>query len=128
MSCQLQIYSMMAKIKYDDVEEEDGILDDLLNQHYDELEKQQYGGEISDDQLNELYEQLDQQQLDALNVDLGVEQSSGALFKFEFQNAGLQKNWKKAADKQRCEATLKQTRTPSQGENIGKEITNALAR
>ena len=31
---------MMAKIKYDDVEEEDGILDDLLNQHYDELEKQ----------------------------------------------------------------------------------------
>ena len=45
---------MMAKRKYDDVEEEDSISDDLLNQHYDELEKQQYGGEISDDQLNEL--------------------------------------------------------------------------
>ena len=63
---------MMAKRKYDDVEEEDSISDDLLNQHYDELEKQQYGGEISDDQLNELYDQLDQQQLDALNIDLGV--------------------------------------------------------
>ena len=36
---------MMAKRKYDDVEEEDSISDDLLNQHYDELEKQQYGGE-----------------------------------------------------------------------------------
>ena len=59
---------MMAKRKYDDVEEEDSISDDLLNQHYDELEKQQYGGEISDDQLNELYDQLDQQQLDALNI------------------------------------------------------------
>ncbi|RMX48818.1 hypothetical protein pdam_00001618 [Pocillopora damicornis] len=34
------IYSMMAKRKYDDVEEEDSISDDLLNQHYDELEKQ----------------------------------------------------------------------------------------
>ena len=67
---------MMAKRKYDDVEEEDSISDDLLNQHYDELEKQQYGGEISDDQLNELYDQLDQQQLDALNIDLGVEQSN----------------------------------------------------
>ena len=65
MSCQLQIYSMMAKRKYDDVQEEDSISDDLLNQHYDELEKQQYGGEISDDQLNELYDQLDQQQSDA---------------------------------------------------------------
>ena len=54
-----------GKRKYDDVEEEDSISDDLLNQHYDELEKQQYGGEISDDQLNELYDQLDQQQLDA---------------------------------------------------------------
>ena len=42
----------MAKRKNDDVEEEDSISDDLLNQHYDELEKQQYGGEISDDQLN----------------------------------------------------------------------------
>ena len=30
-----------------------------LNQHHDELEKQQYDGEICDDQLNELYEQLD---------------------------------------------------------------------
>ena len=50
---------MMAKRKYDDVEEEDSIWDDLLNQHYDELEKQQYDGEIYDDQLNELYEQLD---------------------------------------------------------------------
>ena len=59
---------MMAKRKNDDVEEEDSISDDLLNQHYDELEKQQYGGEISDDQLNELYDQLDQQQLDALNI------------------------------------------------------------
>ena len=29
---------MMAKRKYDDVEEEDSISDDLLNQHYDELE------------------------------------------------------------------------------------------
>ena len=38
MSCQLQIYSMMAKRTYDDVEEEDSISDDLLNQHYDELE------------------------------------------------------------------------------------------
>ena len=86
---------MMAKRKYDDVEEEDSISDDLLNQHYDELEKQQYGGEISDDQLNELYDQLDQQQLDALNIDLGVEQSGGALFNFEFQNAGFRKNWKR---------------------------------
>ena len=42
---------MMAKRKNDDVEEEDSISDDLLNQHYDELEKQQYGGEISNDQL-----------------------------------------------------------------------------
>ena len=126
MSCQLQIYSIMAKRKYDDVEEEDSISDDLLNQHYDELEKQQYGGEISDDQLNELQDQLDQQQLDALNVDLGVEQSNGALF--EFQNAGFRKNWKKRADKQRYEATLKQTRTLFHGDNIGKEITNALAR
>ena len=75
---------MMAKRKNDDVEEEHSISDDLLNQHYDELEKQQYGGEISDDQLNELYDQLDQQQLDALNIDLGVEQSGGALFNFEF--------------------------------------------
>ena len=48
------------------MEEEGSISDDLLNQHYDELEKQQYGGEISDDQLNELYDQLDQGQLDAL--------------------------------------------------------------
>lgn len=119
---------MMAKRKNDDVEEEDSISDDQLNQHYDELEKQQYGGEISDDQLNELYDQLDQQQLDALNIDLGVEQSGGALFNFEFQNAGFPKNWKKTADKQRYEATLKQTRTPSQDDNIGKEITNALAR
>ena len=63
---------MMAKRKNDDVEEEDSISDDQLNQHYDELEKQQYGGEISDDQLNELYDQLDRQQLDALNIDLGV--------------------------------------------------------
>ena len=30
--------SMMAKRRYDDVEEEDSISDDLLNQHYDELE------------------------------------------------------------------------------------------
>ena len=75
---------MMAKRKNDDVEEEDSISDDLLNQHYDELEKQQYGGEISDDQLDEFYDQLDQQQLDALNIDLGVEQSGGALFNFEF--------------------------------------------
>ena len=51
---------MMAKRKYDNVEEEDCISDDLLNQHHDELEKPQYGGEICDDQLNELYEQLDQ--------------------------------------------------------------------
>ena len=50
---------MMAKRKYDDVEEEDSIWDDLLNQHHDELEKQQYDGEIYDDQLDELYEQLD---------------------------------------------------------------------
>ena len=119
---------MMAKRKYDDVEEEDSISDDLLNQHYDELEKQLYGGEISDDQPIKLYDQLDQQQLDALNIDLGVEQSGGALFNFEFQNAGFRKNWKKTADKQRYEATLKQTRTPSHGDNIGKEITNALAR
>ena len=48
---------MMAKRKYDDVEEEDSISDDLLNQNYDKLEKQQYGGEISNDQLNELYDQ-----------------------------------------------------------------------
>ncbi|RMX48821.1 hypothetical protein pdam_00001617 [Pocillopora damicornis] len=34
-----KIYSMMAKRKYDDVEEEDSISDDLLNQHHDELEK-----------------------------------------------------------------------------------------
>ena len=54
------------------MKEEDSISDDLLNQHYDELEKQQYGGEISDNQLNELYDQLDQQQLDALNIDLGL--------------------------------------------------------
>ena len=73
---------MMAKRKYDNVEEEDCISDDLLNQHHDELEKPQYGGEICDDQLNELYEQLDQLQLDALNVDLSVEQSGGALFNF----------------------------------------------
>ena len=119
---------MMAKRKNDDVEEEHSISDDLLNQHYDELEKQQYGGEISDDQLNELYDQLDQQQLDALNKDLVVEQSGGALYNFEFQNAGFRKNWKKTADKQRYEATLKQTRTLSHGDNIGKEITNALAR
>ena len=46
---------MMAKRKNDDVEEEDITSDDLLNQHYDELEKQQYGGEISDDQLNFLF-------------------------------------------------------------------------
>ena len=71
---------MMAKRKYDDVEEEDSISDDLLNQHYDELEKQLYGGEISDDQPIKLYDQLDQQQLDALNIDLGVEQSGGALW------------------------------------------------
>ena len=119
---------MMAKRKYDNVEEEDSISDDLLNQHHDELEKQQYDGEICDDQLNELYEQLDQQQLDALNVDLSVEQSGGALFNFEFQKAGFRKNWKKTADKQRYEATLKQTWTPSQGNNIGKETTNVLAR
>ena len=50
---------MMAKRKYDDVEEEDSISDDLLNQYHDELEKQQYDGKIYDDQLNELYEQLD---------------------------------------------------------------------
>ena len=37
---------MMAKRKNDDVEEEDSISDDQLNQHYDELEKQQHGGEI----------------------------------------------------------------------------------
>ena len=43
---------MMAKRKYDDVKEEDSISDDLWNQHYDKLEKQQYGGEISDDQPN----------------------------------------------------------------------------
>ena len=48
---------MMAKRKYDDVEEEDSISDDLLNQNYDKLEKQQYGEEISNDQLNELYDQ-----------------------------------------------------------------------
>ena len=47
--------------------------------------------------------------LDALNVDLSVEQSGGALFNFEFQKAGFRKNWKKTADKQRYEATLKQT-------------------
>ena len=88
---------MMAKRKYDNVEE-DSISDDLLNQHHDELEKPQYGGEICDDQLNELYEQLDQQQLDALNVDLSVEQSGGALFN---KKAGFRKNWKKTADKQR---------------------------
>ena len=34
----LLAYSMMAKRRYDDVEEEDSISDDLLNQHYDELE------------------------------------------------------------------------------------------
>ena len=50
---------MMAKRKYDNVEEEDSISDDLLNQHHDELEKQLYDEEICDDQLNELYEQLD---------------------------------------------------------------------
>ena len=75
-----------------------------------------------------MYDQLDQQQLNALNIDLGVEQSGGAPFNFEFQTAGFRKSWKKTADKQRYEATLKQTRTPSQGDNIGKEITNALAR
>ena len=53
------------------------------------------GGEISDDQLNELYDQLDQQQLDVLNIDLGVEQSGGALFNFEFQNAGFPKKLEK---------------------------------
>ena len=53
------------------------------------------GGEISDDQHNELYDQLDQQQLDALNIDLGVEQSGGALFNFEFQNAGFPKKLEK---------------------------------
>ena len=47
------------------MEEEGSISDDLLNQHNDKLEKQQYGGEISDHQLNEFY---DQQQLDALNI------------------------------------------------------------
>ena len=47
--------------------------------------------------------------LDTLNVDLSVEQSGGALFNFEFQKAGFRKNWKKTADKQRYEATLKQT-------------------
>ena len=47
--------------------------------------------------------------LDALNVDLSVEQSGGALFNFEFQKGGFRKNWKKTADKQRYEATLKQT-------------------
>ena len=114
---------MMAKRKYDNVEEEDSISDDLLYEHHDELEKPQYGGEICDDQLNELYEQLD-----ALNVDLSVEQSGGALFNFEFQKAGFRKNWKKTADKQRNKATLRQTRTPSQGNNIGKETTNVLAR
>ena len=75
-----------------------------------------------------MYEQLDQQQLDALNVDLSVEQSGGALFNFEFQKAGFRKNWKKTVDKQRNKATLKQTRTPSQGNNIGKETTNVFAR
>ena len=114
---------MMAKRKYDDVKEEGSIWDDLWNQHYDKLEKQQYGGEISDDQPNELYDQLD-----ALNIDLDVEQSGGFPFNFEFQTAGFRKSWKKTADKQRYEATLKQTRTPSQDDNIGKEITNALAR
>ena len=34
----LLAYSMLAKRRYDDVEEEDSISDDLLNQHYDELE------------------------------------------------------------------------------------------
>lgn len=53
------------------------------------------GGEISDDQHNELYDQLDQQQLDVLNIDLGVEQSGGALFNFEFQNAGFPKKLEK---------------------------------
>lgn len=53
------------------------------------------GGEISDDQHNELYDQLDQQQLDALNIDLDVEQSGGALFNFEFQNAGFPKKLEK---------------------------------
>ena len=93
---------MMAKRKYDDVKEEDSISDDLWNQHYDKLEKQQYGGEISDDQPNELYDQLD-----ALNIDLGMEQSGGFPFIFEFQTAGFRKSWKKTADKQRYEATLK---------------------
>ena len=65
--------------------------------------------------------------MDALNVDLSVEQSGGALFNFEFQS-WTPKNWKKTADKQRYEATLKQTRTPSQGNNIGKETNNVLVR
>ena len=34
----LLAYSMLAKRRYDDVEEEASISDDLLNQHYDELE------------------------------------------------------------------------------------------
>ena len=96
---------MMAKRKYDDVEEEDIISDDILNPQLWWTWKRHYGGEISDDQLNELYDQLDQKELDALNIDLGVKQSGGALFNFEFQNAGSRKNWKKTADKQRYEAT-----------------------
>ena len=97
---------MMAKRKYDDVEEEDSISDDRLNHHYDELEKQQYDGEICDNQLNELNEQLDQQQLDALNIELGMEQSGGALFNFEFQNAGFRKIGKR-------QRINKDTRPPS---------------
>ncbi|CAH3160653.1 unnamed protein product [Pocillopora meandrina] len=72
---------------------------------------------ISDEILNSVFDELEEE-----------EQHGGSLFEFEFQKSGFPQHWKNTVHNQRYQSMLHQKRNPTRGDNLGREITDALTR
>lgn len=78
----------------------------------------EYSEDISDELLSSVFDASEEEET----------QYGGSLFEFEFQKSGFPQNWKNVVHKQRYRTTLRQKRNPRRGEDLGREITDALNR
>ena len=76
----------------------------------------EYSEDISDELLNSVFNASEEEET----------QYGESLF--EFQKAGFPQNWKIVVNKQRYRTTLRQKRNPKRGDDLGREITDALNR
>ena len=66
--------------------------------------------------------------LNSVLDELEDNQHGDSLFQFDFQKSGFPHRWKNVVNKQRYQATLHQKRNPTQEDDVGTEISEALVR